>query len=91
MIGGSKFGTNQTVLMLIAHDSLLESVDPDVVKRFIFAAGKGDVNAVADMLHEGVPVDCCEEYDVTALYWAANNNRIDVVNVLLESGANVNR
>ena len=91
MNGGSEFGTNQTVLMLIARDSLLEIVDPDVVGRFIHAAREGDVNAVVDMLREGVPVDCCDTVDQTALSCAVFFNHINVVNLLLESGANVNR
>ena len=76
--------------MLIARVSLLEIVDQDVVKRFMDAARFGDVNVVVDMVREGVPVDCYDEYDSTALNWAALYNNIDVVNVLLESGANVN-
>ena len=76
--------------MLIAHVSLLEIVDQDVVKRFMDAARFGDVNVVVDMVLEGVPVDCYDEYGSTALNWAALYNNIDVVNVLLESGANVN-
>ena len=77
--------------MLIACVSLLEIIDPDVAELFTDAARKGDANAVVNMLHEGVPVDCCNQYDLTALHCAAFANRTDVANVLLESGANVNR
>ena len=76
--------------MLIARVSLLETVDREVVNRFHGAASDGDVNVVIDMLRDGVSVDCSDEYGQTALYWAAVNNRIDIVKVLLDSGANVN-
>ena len=82
--------SNYFVLMLIARVSLLEFVDPDVVESFHDAARKGDVSVVADMLREGVLVDLCDMNDRTALFWATHNNRNDVVNVLLVSGANVN-
>ena len=75
---------------VIAGVSLLEIDDQQVVKHFCEAASKGDVSMVVDMLRGGVPVDCCNEEDQTALHLAATNNRIDVVNVLLKSGANVN-
>lgn len=75
--------------MLTARVSLLEIVDPDVAKRFIYAAGAGDVNLVVNMLHDGVPVDCFDEHGETALLWAAFNNHNDVANVLAKSGADV--
>ena len=43
------------------------------------------------MLRAGVPVDCWEEYNQTALHSAAWNNHIDVANVLMENGANINQ
>ena len=43
------------------------------------------------MLEEGVPVDCIGEYDQTALFLAARRNRTDVIRLLLQNGADVNK
>ena len=42
------------------------------------------------LLEEGVPVDCVYVGDQTPLFYAAWNNRTDVIRLLLENGANVN-
>lgn len=75
--------------MLIACVSVLDIDDTNVAKRFLRAARYHDVNAIVHMLRGGVLVDCCNENYRTALHWAARNNCIGVVNVLLESRANV--
>ena len=75
--------------MLIPCVSVLDIDDTDVNKRFIRAARYDDVNVIVHMLRGGVLVDCCNENYRTALHWAARNNYIGVVNVLLESRANV--
>ena len=43
------------------------------------------------MLQEGVPVDCVDRYDQTALFHAALFNRTDVIRLLLQKGADVNK
>ena len=43
------------------------------------------------MLQEGVPVDCVDRDDQTALFFAALYNRTDVIQLLLQKGANVNK
>ena len=43
------------------------------------------------MLKEGVPVDCINEYDYTALLIAALDNNTDVIRLLLQNGADVNK
>ena len=42
------------------------------------------------MLQEGVPVDCVDRCDQTALFYAAFN-RTDVIRLLLQKGADVNK
>ena len=70
-------------------DSTVSSIEID---RFIDAAGEGDVSTVNELLEEGVPVDCSYDrtYDRTALFYAALNNRTDVIRLLLQNGANAN-
>ena len=43
------------------------------------------------MLQEGVPVDCVNRFDQTALIGAAALNRTDVIRLLLQKGADVNK
>ena len=43
------------------------------------------------MLQEGVPVDCVNRDDQTALFYAAGFNRTDVIRLLLQKGADVNK
>ena len=66
-------------------------IDDDLVRRFHRAAIKGDVSLVESMLQEGVPVDCVNRLDQTALIGAAALNRTDVIRLLLQKGANVNK
>ena len=66
-------------------------IDYDLAERFLAAASKGDVSLVESMLQEGVPVDCVDRFDQTALIGAAALNRTDVIRLLLQKGANVNK
>ena len=66
-------------------------IDGNLVVRFHTAAGDGDVSLVESMLQEGVPVDCVNRYDRTALFPAALYNRTDVIRLLLQKGADVNK
>ena len=66
-------------------------IDDDLVDRFHNAAEEGDVSRVESMLQEGVPVDCVDRDDLTALFPAARYNRTDVIRLLLQKGADVNK
>ena len=45
-----------------------------------------------ELLKEGVPVDCAHwVHHQTPLFHAASNNRTDVIRLLLQNGANVNK
>ena len=66
-------------------------IDSDLIERFHNAARDGDVSLVESMLQEGVPVDCVDLIDQTALFRAAANNRTDVIRLLLQKGADVNK
>ena len=65
-------------------------IDYDLIYRFHDAAWKGDVSLVESMLQEGVPVDCVDWRDQTALFYAAFN-KTDVIRLLLQKGADVNK
>lgn len=56
----------------------------------ITAAMSGSKTEVASLLSSGYPVDAQDEYGRSALYFAAKDNKLNIVKVLLESGADVN-
>ena len=66
-------------------------IDRDLVIRFHNAAIFGDVSLVEILLQDGVPVDCVDGYDQTALMIAARHNKTDVIRLLLQKEADVNK
>ncbi len=54
------------------------------------AARRGDVAAVRTLLDAGVPVDIKSEYGATALSFACDKGRAEVVKLLIERGADIN-
>ena len=53
------------------------------------AARAGELEKVRQLLDSGVPVDAVNEYDVTALMYAAGWDHPDVVRLLIERGADL--
>ena len=62
-----------------------------LVKDFTTAAWRGEVDAVARMLDDGLPVDIRDVGGDTALHNAAEYNHSDVAQILLLKGANPNK
>ena len=75
--------------MLITHLSLLEIVGPNFFERFIYEYCNDDVSV--DMLYDGKPVNCYDDFDNMTLYDPELDNRNDFADILLESSTNVNR
>ena len=63
----------------------------ETVLSFHYAVRKGDVSLVESRLQEGVPVDCDDWLDRTALFYAAQYNRTDLIRLLLQKRADVNK
>ena len=61
-------------------------------KSFILfnAVRAGDVAAVETELQHGTPADVTNQYDQTALEWAACYDRFDIVDLLMRHGADIN-
>lgn len=60
------------------------------VEDLVTAADSGDLNRVKQLLASGVPPDGPSKNGVTALYCAACEGRVEIINALLAAGADVN-
>ena len=51
-------------------------IDPELANSFLDSAERGDYIKVVEMLNTGMLVDVCDEYGITALMQAAENNQL---------------
>ena len=75
---------------IVTSISLLE-IDKELIFRFTLAARDGDVSLLNELLDDGVPVDSVDIFDDTALKGVARINKTDVIQVLLERGADLDK
>ena len=66
-------------------------IGPQLVENFTYAAFRGDVSKVVQLLDGGVSVDSVDWAGMTALQYAAWYNRTDVMHELLQRQADVNK
>ena len=85
--GGNRLRKNQSILLFT---SFVE-IDLAHLKRFHNAAVQGDVSEVAALLEDGVPVDSSDNGGNTALMFAAMNNQTDLVHLLVQKRADLNK
>lgn len=76
--------------MLGALLLLANSTSDDLAERLWDAARRGDVAVVREVLEGGVDVNATTKYGATALSYACDRGHAEVVQLLLESGANPN-
>ena len=66
-------------------------IDQALADRLLNAARRGNIPEVLEMLEVRVLVDSRNEYGDTPVHLAAYRNQTDVVQVLLQNGAGVNK
>jgi ankyrin repeat protein len=69
-----------------AMDLLEQGAEPQG-KGFIMAAGRGECSLVKRMIEKGAAIDAVNKFGYTALMSAISGKRVDVVQLLIESGA----
>lgn len=72
-----------------AHEELTVPENLDSTMQLLFMACRGDVNAVVDLLNEGIDVNSIDLDGRTALHIAACEGHVEVVKVLLSRKANI--
>ena len=60
-----------------------------ILHPLLVAAQVGDCSAVKEQIDLGICVEMKDEKDYTSLHWATQNNRVDVVRMLVKHNANV--
>ena len=86
---------NIGVQLLANHSGVHMDDDQEALDRLPewqlhFAAQAGDVATVNHLLAGLVEIDRFDDIGLTALHYAAMENRVEVVSILLKAGANVN-
>ena len=92
LLEASKTGDAAMMELLLQAGANPSLAHPEGQTPLLAAARSGSVPAVRLLLARGVDVNAAETYQqTTALMWAAAENHLDVVDLLIEAGADVNR
>jgi ankyrin repeat protein len=92
LLQASRTGDATMVDLLLRAGANPSRAHPEGETPLLAAARAGSVPAVRHLLARGVDVNHAESFqNTTALMWAAAEGHIDVVDVLIEAGADPNR
>jgi len=92
LLQASRVGDSAMVDLLLRSGASPSKAHPEGETPLMAASRSGSVPAVRLLLTRGVDVNHAESFQqTTALMWAAAEGHIDVVDVLLEAGADPNR
>jgi uncharacterized protein len=92
LLHASRIGDATMVDVLLRAGANPSHAHPEGETPLMAASRAGSVAAVRALLARGADVNAAETFqNTTALMWAANEGHIDVVDVLIEAGAAINR
>ena len=86
--GSSAGNLNKAMQLHASTEGIdIDSIDSDGWSALIHASGEGHVKTVIFLIENKATVDFKDLFNCTPLYWAAFNNRRDIVKLLLIAGA----
>jgi uncharacterized protein len=92
LLQASRVGDSAMVDLLLRSGANPNKAHPEGETPLLAAARSGSVPTVRLLLARGVDVNAAEKFqNTTAVMWAAAEGHIDVVDVLIEAGADINR
>jgi ankyrin repeat protein len=92
LLQASKIGDSAMVDLLLRSGAHPSKAHPEGETPLLAASRSGSVPTVRLLLARGVDVNAAEKFqNTTALMWAAAEGHIDVVDLLIEAGADPNR
>jgi ankyrin repeat protein len=92
LLQASGVGDSAMVDLLLRSGANPNKAHPEGETPLLAASRSGSVPAVRLLLTRGVDVNAAEKFqNTTAVMWAAAEGHIDVVDVLIEAGADLNR
>ncbi len=69
----------------------MENIKLLTIQAFLAAARYGDIITVRDFVEQKIPIDAVDEYGESALMKACRHGHEDIVYLLIENGADVNK
>jgi uncharacterized protein len=92
LLQASRVGDSAMVDLLLRSGANPNKAHPEGETPLLAASRSGSVPTVRLLLTRGVDVNAAEKFqNTTAVMWAAAEGHIDVVDVLIEAGADINR
>ena len=92
LLQASRVGDSAMVDLLLRSGANPNKAHPEGETPLLAAARSGSVPTVRLLLTRGIDVNATEKFqNTTAVMWAAAEGHIDVVDVLIEAGADINR
>ena len=78
------------IISLVLLVMLCSMAWADLGEELLSAVWDGDLAEVERLIEIGADVNAQDDYDMTALMWAANEGYTEIVELLIDAGADVN-